>query len=93
MMADTVDPAPSAPAARMAARFNVFMRLDSRELRCAVPEDRAVPAFIDARGWAFVGRVDGVTPPPRGFDTRAADLVARWNGFYLFESWVRDETR
>ncbi|WP_245259024.1 hypothetical protein [Salinarimonas rosea] len=87
MMTDTVAPAPSVRAP--SARFNVFMRRDAQELRCAVPEDRAVPAFIDARDWAFVGRLDGETPVPHGFDTRAADVLARWNGFYLFEAWER----
>ncbi|WP_372424650.1 hypothetical protein [Salinarimonas chemoclinalis] len=94
MMTDTVAPAPSALAppnsvGRPSARFNVFMRRDAQELRCAVPEDRAVPAFIVAQDWAFVGRLDGETPAPRGFDTRAADVLARWNGFYLFEEWER----
>ncbi|GGK42006.1 hypothetical protein [Salinarimonas ramus] len=75
------------------ASFNVFRRLDAPELRCAVPEDRAVPAFIEAKGWVFERRLDGGTPRPRGFDVRAADVVARWNGFYLFETWARDEAR
>lgn len=90
MRTQTVAVSRPAPAGRDGSRFNVFRRLDAPELRCAVPEDRAVPRFIHADGWAFVGRLDGDAPPPHGFDPRAAHVSARWNGFYLFEMWARE---
>jgi hypothetical protein len=72
----TEDEAPFSPI------FNVFRHRLARDLFCAVPEDRPVPTFIEARNWTFAGTT---APYPRGgFDPDAGRTAARCNGFYLF---------
>jgi hypothetical protein len=63
--------------------YNLFRR-KRQSLICAVPEDCAVPAFLDGRRWEFGGTLhEG--HPPLGFDPKAAAAGVRYNGFYLFE--------
>jgi len=63
--------------------FNLFQSLKSPDLFCAVPEDRAVPDFIAAEGWAFGGKLG--SDLPLGFNPQAAETSAHFNGFYLFQ--------
>lgn len=82
---------PEGPAAHRPDRsFNLFRRVDAPELRCAVPQDRAVPPFIKGEDWEFAGTLGAEETVPRGFDPGQAGTFARWNGFYLFETWTRD---
>jgi hypothetical protein len=50
-----------------------------------VPEDCAVPRFLDGTFWEFSGKVDGSGPVPAGFDDRVAATAVRFNGCYFFE--------
>jgi hypothetical protein len=87
---DVVSTTGAAPAApRLGRSFNLFRRVDAPELRCAVPQDRAVPRFITADGWEFAGTLSDGESSPTGFDARAAGPLSGWNGFYIFESWRR----
>ena len=62
--------------------YNLFRRRLAPDLFCAVPENRPVPTFIQARNWRFVGKCG--TPAQAGFDPEAARTAVRFNGFYLF---------
>lgn len=75
------------PKAGDARAFNLFRRKAEPDLFCAVPEDRAVPDFIDGDAWEFGGRIDSETHQRPGFDARTAGRLARVNGFYFFQSW------
>ena len=73
--------------------YNLF-RLEDEEgggdcLCCAVPETRAVPAFVAGGRWRFGGRVDERAVKPAGFDSKAAATAVRFNGFYLFQAFDR----
>ena len=46
--------------------YNLFRQGDKPDLYCAVPEDRALPSFLQGHPWAFVGEVTEATAP-RGF--------------------------
>jgi hypothetical protein len=67
--------------------YNLFRRREETGVVCAVPEDRAVPGFLQGQAWEFAGKVDGRLPPPIGFDRRAASSGVRFNGFYLFQAF------
>lgn len=77
-------------AQHLAESFNLFRRVGAPELRCAVPQDRAVPGFIRGDGWEFAGTLETRDSAPSGFDPELADTFARWNGFYMFETWRRE---
>ena len=62
--------------------YNLFTRLESGEICCAVPEDFVVPSFVAEARWEFAGKVDGDDP---SFDGVAAGESANLNGFYLFQ--------
>jgi hypothetical protein len=64
--------------------YNLFRRKDETDLYCAVPEDVAVPAFLNEGSWEFAQslEVDALS----GFDAAAAEAAALLNGFYLFHS-------
>ncbi len=68
--------------------YNVFRAKHEAQTYCAVPEDRAVPRFLNAQAWEFEGKIDGVGPGPLGFDEAAAAVGVRFNGFYLFQNCV-----
>lgn len=70
-----------------ARSFNLFRRKSEPDLFCAVPEDRAVPGFIDGDAWEFGGRIAADSSERPGFDARAASRLARYNGYYFFQSW------
>lgn len=63
--------------------YNLFSSKELPDLRCAVPEDRPVPVFID-RGWTFAGSVSAAGRVPRGFRPDAAEAGVRMNGHYVF---------
>jgi hypothetical protein len=64
--------------------YNLFRRKGMADLYCAVPQDRAVPAFLTDRTWEYAEffEVDRLS----GFDATAAEASAAANGFYLFHS-------
>lgn len=66
------------------ADFNVFRRKLQPLLRCAVRQDRAVPAFIHGETWEFSGTVMGEVPPP-GFRMGDAIRAVQFPGYYLFQ--------
>jgi hypothetical protein len=70
------------------ASFNLFRRKEVPELLCAVPEDRIVPHFIAGESWEFGGKISGDSHHQPGFDGSAASASARYNGYYLFQSWT-----
>jgi hypothetical protein len=63
--------------------YNLFQREDKPDLYCAVPEDRAVPTFLRADHWMFVGRITKAAALA-GFQEEQARSGVRLNGFYLF---------
>ncbi|HVL71484.1 MAG TPA: hypothetical protein VM434_06315 [Beijerinckiaceae bacterium] len=67
-----------------ARTYNLFRRKREADLVCAVPEDCAVPAFVDGRGWEYGGRTEDGPRAPPGFDSAAARQAVRLSGFYLF---------
>jgi len=64
--------------------YNLFRSEDLADLYCAVPEDRAVPSFVQAGAWSYDGKLldEGA---PRAFDHAAAMIGVRFNGFHLFQ--------
>ncbi|ACA17199.1 hypothetical protein M446_2761 [Methylobacterium sp. 4-46] len=52
-----------------------------------MPAWMPVPSFIRMPAWQFVTVIDDVADAPRGFVSAAARQAARWNGYYLFQSW------
>jgi hypothetical protein len=66
--------------------YNLFRRKRKQDFYCAVPEDRAVPAFLHADNWEFDRRVEETAGAPFGFDARAAQEGSRFIGFYLFQA-------
>jgi len=71
--------------------YNLFRSKGANALICAVPEERTVPGFLTDRSWEFGGRLDGHRATPLGFDTRAAAAAIRFNGFYLFADFRREQ--
>jgi len=51
--------------------YTLFRREDKPGLYCAVPQDRAVPTFLRAGHWAFVGRITKAVALP-GFQEEQA---------------------
>jgi hypothetical protein len=68
----------------MPRTYNLFRQKADRDVYCAVPEDRAVPAFLTDR-WEFGGKISEPRDAPPGFDVSKAELSARLNGFYVFQ--------
>ena len=69
--------------------YNLFRHRGKQELVCAVPEDCAVPGFIAQKAWDFDCKVTEPAAAPVGFDASAATESARFNGFYLFQSFSK----
>lgn len=86
-----------APAIRPPIReaYNLFRRRSEPEMLCAVPEDRAVPAFLSGDDWEFRGKsAEGPVETPLGaFDLHAARASVRFNGFYLYHAYGRRGAR
>src|SRR4051794_6584478 len=77
-------PARSALGQReLAPSYTLFRSEDKPDLYCAVPEDRAVPVFVQGDHWTFVGRITRAAALP-GFQEEQARSGVRLNGFYLF---------
>ena len=74
------------------AAYNLFRSNGTEALYCAVPEHRSVPSFLQAPVWEFSGRVLDEAARPLGFDGRAAQAGARFNGYHLFPCF-RSEAR
>ena len=66
------------------AAYNLFRCREGRDLVLAVPQDRAVPAFLTGEGWSFDRSVERDTDAPLGFNAGAAGQGTRLNGYYLF---------
>jgi len=64
--------------------YNLFRSEHLEELYCAVPEDRAVPRFVQAGAWCYARKLpeEGA---PQEFDRAAARAGVRFNGFHLFQ--------
>jgi hypothetical protein len=69
--------------------YNLFCLKSLGGLCCAVPESRAVPAFVEGARWTYHGKLDDAGRAPMGFDGFAAETGVRFNGFYLFETMDR----
>jgi hypothetical protein len=85
-MMDAIELAPVRPLSSQrepSLTYNLFQHEDKPDLYCAVPEDRAVPTFLRADHWAFVGRITEAAALP-GFQEEQARSGVRLNGFYLF---------
>jgi hypothetical protein len=65
--------------------YNLFRRRAEPDLYCAVPEDRAVPAFVESEAWEFAGKVKEASEPD-AFHRRAARVGVHLTGFYLFQA-------
>lgn len=66
--------------------YNLFRHKAEGDVYCAVPEDRAVPAFLNASVWEFTGKVDYAGALPSGFDAKVASTGVRFNGFYVYQA-------
>jgi hypothetical protein len=69
--------------------FNLFRSIGPAGLSCAVPEERAVPGFLNGQQWVFQGKLEDPENAPLGFDAKAAAAGVRFNGFYLFAAFDR----
>ncbi|WP_210485012.1 hypothetical protein [Microvirga antarctica] len=69
--------------------FNVFCRRDAPDIRCAVPEERPVPVFLEAPVWEFTGRIDGKRLAEGGFGDVAVAEAIRAQGYYIFQRFRR----
>lgn len=67
------------------AAYNVFQRKQQPTLRCAVRQDRPVPAFIWSETWAFWG-ITTAEEPLHGFQPEAAAEAMRFTGYYFFKA-------
>lgn len=72
--------------------FNLFRSRGRDGLFCAVPEERSVPGFLNGQQWTFSGKLIGAADAPLGFDVKAAAAGVRFNGFYLFAGFGRDDS-
>ena len=92
-----VNPAPVETAPSdiyiVSAAYNLFRRKQKPDVLCAVPEDRPVPAFINATGWDFAGKADEPATLPLGFNQKAARVSVGRNGYYLFEAFSAVQKR
>jgi hypothetical protein len=70
---------------RDVSTWHFFRRAAEADLWCAVPAYRAVPAFLLSGQWQFSGHLSDASRLPPGFDSTAAVIADRFNGFYLFQ--------
>ena len=64
--------------------YNLFRRKREADLYCAIPEDYAVPEFLNPEDWEFAESLE--LSALSGFDAAAAEVSVQANGFYLFHS-------
>ena len=65
--------------------FNIFCRRDEPDLRCAVPEERPVPEFLQGPIWEFTGKIDGSALAVLAFGTSAVADAILIHGYYIFQ--------
>jgi hypothetical protein len=65
--------------------FNIFCRRDEPDIRCAVPEERPVPPFLEAPVWEFVGRMDRAELASAGFGEGEIAEAIQAQGYYIFQ--------
>ena len=68
------------------AAYNVLRRKRQPALRCAVPQGRPVPIFIQGETWEFGGTIKSTQPTPAGFRPAAASEAVRLTGYYLYHA-------
>jgi hypothetical protein len=66
--------------------YNLFCLKSVTGLCCAVPDNCAVPAFVDGGRWTYSGKLEDGQAAPVEFDGRAAETGVRFNGYYLFQT-------
>jgi hypothetical protein len=70
--------------AQLERTYNLFHCKAGPDLYCAVPEDLAVPAFLN-NSWMYAGTLRDSAQHPCGFDYKAAVVGFRLIGFHLFQ--------
>jgi len=75
------------------AAYNLFRSMGTEAFYCAVPEHRSVPPFLHGPSWEFSGKVAEGAGRPLGFNRRAAEAGARFNGFHLFPCFHHEPRR
>ena len=65
--------------------FNIFCRRDEQDIRCAVPEERPVPAFLEGPIWQFSGKIDAAALGAAVFGERVIADAVRAQGYYIFQ--------
>jgi hypothetical protein len=65
--------------------FNTFCRRDEPDIRCAVPEERPVPTFLEGPVWEFVGKIDCATLAAAGFGESVVAEAVRSQGYYIYQ--------
>jgi hypothetical protein len=63
--------------------YNLFSRKGVSDIYCAVPEDQAVPVFVD-HAWQFAGALHQREVAPGGLHPEVAAASVRMNGHYVF---------
>ena len=65
--------------------FNIFSRRDEPDIRCAVPEERPVPVFLEGPVWEFIAKIDGASLAAAGFGSGAIAEAIQAQGYYIFQ--------
>jgi hypothetical protein len=65
--------------------FNTFCRRDEPDIRCAVPEERPVPSFLEGPVWEFTGKIDGAALAAAGFGEGVVAEAIQAQGYYIFQ--------
>jgi hypothetical protein len=65
--------------------FNIFCRRDEPDIRCAVPEERPVPSFLEGPVWEFTGKIDGSALATAGFGENVVAEAIQTQGYYVFQ--------
>ena len=66
--------------------YEVFRRRRQPELRCAVPEGKPKPVFIQDGAWEFDSTLTEPAARPVGFRLRPARHAMQTLGYYLFDA-------
>ncbi len=64
----------------------MFRRKHQLASRCAVRQDRPIPAFVRGETWDYGGTVRVGDAPPPGFRSEAATSATKQIGYYLFHA-------
>jgi hypothetical protein len=68
--------------------YNLFRNKLRLNIMCAVPEHSPVPAFLTPEDWTFDQALRPADETPPGFCSRAAQMGAQFNSYYLFQTTV-----